>query len=64
VRPEGLRQLKKIPITPSGIEPFTFRLAAQCLNQLRNNLLFVIPNNLEPRNGRGRKIGVNNQIID
>jgi hypothetical protein len=37
VRLEGLVQLRN-PMSSSGIEPVTFRLTAQCLNQLRYRL--------------------------
>jgi hypothetical protein len=38
VRPERLCQWK-IPVTPSGIEPATFRLVAQCLNSISSQVL-------------------------
>jgi hypothetical protein len=38
VRPERLGQLKN-PVSSSGIEPPTFRLAAQCLKQTRYGVL-------------------------
>jgi hypothetical protein len=40
VRPEGLNQ-GIIPVTPLEIETATFRLVAQCLNELHHGVLHI-----------------------
>jgi hypothetical protein len=50
VRLEGLGQLKH-PMTSLGIEPMTFQLVAQCLNQLH-----YCPNALQNVKGNGHGI--------
>jgi hypothetical protein len=45
VRPEGLRK-RKIPVLLLGIEPTTFGIRGQCLNQLRHHMSLSVPCNL------------------
>jgi hypothetical protein len=48
MRPQGLSHLK-IPVTPSEIEPATFQLVAQCLNQRRNRVTPPPPTVIYPQ---------------
>jgi hypothetical protein len=45
VRPEGLRQ-RKIPMTPSGIDPATFRFVSQCLKHCATACLMLYVHSL------------------
>jgi hypothetical protein len=59
VQPQGSSQWK-IPATPSGIKPATFRAVSQCLNQLRHR----VPNSISwhrLRNYGNASLGVHNK---
>jgi len=45
VWPKGICHWK-IPMIPSGFEPATFRLVAQCLNQLCRHITFYLPHSM------------------